>query len=1168
MPHTRFAHLHVHTEYSILDGLIPVKDLIAKAVQYKLPALAITDHGNMFGALDFYTQARSAGIKPIIGIETYVAPKSRADHALAETDDTSYHLLLLARNEKGYKNLLVLSSLAYLEGFYRKPRIDKELLAQHCEGLVAMSACTKGEISQALLKGDREKAKTAALFYKDLFGPDFYLEIQDHGIEDEKVINPGLMALSQELGIGLVATNDVHYLEAKDAKVHDVLLCIQTGTTLDDDKRLKFSNQSFYFRSPEEMVKLFGHIPGALENTVAIAERCNLTLDQLTCGKLHLPHFKVPEEYPSQNAYLKHLAETGLSQRFGQPTPGQRERLSKELEIIEKMNFAGYFLVVKDFVDYAKKSRIPVGPGRGSAVGSLVLYSLGITDVDPLQYHLLFERFLNPERISMPDIDIDFGDNKRDRMIDYVIEKYGKDSVCQIITFGTMQAKAAIRDVARAYKLAYSEADRLAKLIPFGKTIAESLKTTPDLVKLIKSDPRFVEVIEVAQAVEGRIRNASTHAAGVVITPGRLTDYLPLFKSPKTGDISTQFDMGWLEKCGLLKMDFLGLRNLTVIEQTLEMLAAKDVKVDIEKIPYDDALTFELLRRGDTIGLFQLESAGMRDLTVRFKTASIEDMIAIISLFRPGPMDLIEDFLKRKNGQEKIEFEHPLLEPICKDTYGVMIYQEQVMQAVQALAGYSLGAGYLMLKAISKKKQEDLEKQRPAFIKGCHTVNKISKEKAEKIFDTLAKFAGYGFNKSHAAGYAVLAYQTAYLKAHYPLEYMAALLTSVMGDTAKTMAFMANCRESKLTLLPPDINKSLYAYSPEDRSIRLGMGVVKNVGSSAVESVIKARQANGAFVSIEQVLERADARLVNRKALESLIKAGCFDSLDPDRTALLEKLDDLMIRAAQAREDQMKGQTLMFDAGAAAPPAVAKAQAAPAKAPHPIDRKAFLVYEKESLGFYLSGHPLEKHTAELKSLATHTISQLAELDDNDQVIVGGLISSFKIYTPKGSKPMGFVSLEDLTGFCEIVVFADLFESKREFIKEDTLVLVAGSVSTKENEFPKLVVADIFPLEQASGQLVEFLEISLEEDQLDQKFNQALTKLLDGHPGNCPVVFSVKGENGLPVKIRPKNIKVKIEHQLFTGLTELLQGPHFKLGGKWNPAPPRKRGNYQRNSQNE
>jgi DNA polymerase-3 subunit alpha len=497
-----------------------------------------------------------------------------------------------------------------------------------------------------------------------------------------------------------------------------------------------------------------------------------------------------------------------------------------------------------------------------------------------------------------------------------------------------------------------------------------------------------------------------------------------------------------------------------------------------------------------------------------------------------------------------------------------MIYQEQVMQAVQALAGYSLGAGYLMLKAISKKKQEDLEKQRPAFIKGCHTVNKIPKEKAEKIFDTLAKFAGYGFNKSHAAGYAVLAYQTAYLKAHYPLEYMSALLTSVMGDTAKTMAFMANCRESKLNLLPPDINKSHYAYSPEDGFIRLGMGVVKNVGSSAVESIIKARQAGQGFSSVEQVLEQADARIANRKALESLIKAGCFDSLDPDRTTLLEKLDDLMIRAAQAREDQQKGQTLMFDAGASVPQAAAKTQAAPAKTPHPIDRKAFLVYEKESLGFYLSGHPLEKHTAELKSLATHTISQLGELDDNDQVIVGGLISSFKIYTPKGGKPMAFVSLEDLTGFCETVVFADLFESKREFLKEDTLVLVAGGVSTKENEYPKLVVADLFPLEQASGQLVEFLEIALEEDQLDPAFNAALSRLLDGHPGNCPVVFAVKNGGDLPIRIKPKNIKVKVEHQLFTKLTELLKGPHFRLGGKWNPAPPRRRDNYRRNNQGE
>jgi DNA polymerase-3 subunit alpha len=1163
MPHARFAHLHVHTEYSILDGLIPVKSLVQRAAEQKLPAMAITDHGNMFGALDFYTQARSAGVKPIIGIETYIAPQSRTDRSLSESEDSSYHLLLLALNDKGYKNLMALSSIGYLEGFYRKPRIDREVLAAHAEGLVALTACTKGELSQAILKGDLDKARQVAGFYRDLFGRNFYIEIQQHGLDEEKTINPALVKLAKELDIPLAATNDVHYLEQKDAKVHEVLLCIQTGTSLEDENRLRLANDSFYMRSPAEMSSLFSELPKAIESTVEIAEKCNLTLDQLSCGKLHLPHFPIPAEFPSQNAYLRHLADQGLNRRYGQPTPGQKERLQKELEIIEKMNFAGYFLVVNDFIEYAKNNEIPVGPGRGSAVGSLVLYSLGITDVDPLKYNLLFERFLNPERVSMPDIDVDFGDNKRDRMIAYVTRKYGTDSVCQIITFGTMQAKAAIRDVARAYKLTYGEADRLAKLVPFAPgrqvTIADAMKTVADLAKLVKSDPRYGEVMEVAQAVEGRIRNASTHAAGVVITPGKLTDYLPLFKSPKTGDVSTQFEMGWLEKCGLLKMDFLGLRNLTVIEQTLALLKPKGIEVDLAALPLDDPLTYELLRRGDTTGVFQLESSGMRDLTVKVKTSSLEDIIAVISLFRPGPMDLIPDFLDRKNGVKKIEYEHPLLEPICRDTYGIMIYQEQVMQAVQALAGYSLGTAYLMLKAISKKKQEDLEKQRPAFIKGCHTVNKIGKEKAEKIFDLLAKFAGYGFNKSHAAGYAVLAFQTAYLKAHYPLEYMSALLSSVMGDTAKTVAFMANCRESKLDLLPPDINRSQWFYVPEGQAIRLGLGVVKNVGQSAVESIILVRNRLGGFTSIEQLLEQADSRIVNRKALESLIKAGCFDGLDPDRTLLLERLDDMMIKAAQVRSDLEKGQELLFGGEVAAP---AAKKAANASAPAIIDRKAFLAYEKESLGFYLSGHPLEKHAAELKSLATHTLSQLGELDDNDQVIVGGLVSGFKIYTPKGGKPMAFVNLEDLTGFGEVIVFADMFEAKRELIKEDSLLLVAGSVSTKEEQDAKIVAADLFPLEQAHSSLIEFLEITLEEEQLDG-LGEGLKQLLERYPGNCPVVFSVKNGSPVPVKIKPRNLKIKPGHELFSQLADLLGGQHFRLGGSWTPAPPRKRGNYQR-----
>ncbi|MDI6739793.1 MAG: DNA polymerase III subunit alpha, partial [Candidatus Edwardsbacteria bacterium] len=1159
--------------YSILDGLISVKQLVKKALEYRLPALALTDHGNMFGALDFYTQAREAGVKPIIGSEVYVAPASRFDKAPNDTGERSHHLILLARDETGYKNLMKLSSAGFLEGFYYKPRIDKELLQSHASGLLAMSSCTKGEIPQAILRKELQKARAAAAFYKELFGEHFFLELQDHGMEEEKKVIPALAALAKELDIPLVATNDVHYLESRDARAHDALLCIQTQSTVADQNRLKFVNDQFCFKSPEEMASLFREFPGAVANTVAVAERCNLILSDLGSGKLNLiPSYQAPKEYPSQMAYLRYLAETGLAKRYPKVTPGHEERLNKELAIIEKMNFAGYFLVVKDFIDFAKQHGVPVGPGRGSAVGSLVLYSLAITDVEPLGFNLLFERFLNPERASMPDIDIDFGDTKRDLVIGYVTEKYGKDSVCQIITFGTMQARAAVRDVARVLGIAYGEADKIAKLIPFGSAIGEAMKGVPDLARLIGSDPRFVDAIEIAKALEGRIRNAGTHAAGVVITPGKLTDYLPLYKNTKGGEISTQYEMGWLEQCGLLKMDFLGLRNLTVIEDTLAMVRAAGRQADIHAIPYDDPATYELLRRGDTTGLFQLESSGMRELTVKFQTSTLDDIIAIISLYRPGPMDLIPEFLERKNGRRTIEYEHPLLEPICRDTYGVMIYQEQVMQAVQALAGYTLGAGYLLLKAISKKKPEVLEKQRPAFVKGCKAINNIPQATAEKIFDTLAKFAGYGFNKSHAAGYAVLAYQTAYLKAHFPKEYMAALLSSVMGDSDKTILFMANCREMGIRLLPPDINASSYKYAPEGDSVRIGLGAVKNTGQSALEAVIAARQVRGRFDSLEHLLESVDGRFINRKSAESLIKAGCFDTLDPDRSGLLLGLDQALDGASQAREMKLKGQTSIFDLGPVpSPPClhaivrfgtqawrVAGTTPPPAKR---VDPKTFLTFEKEALGFYLSGHPLEKYSLELKSFATHTIGQLAELRDESQVILGGVIGAVKLIAQKNGGQMAFVTIEDLTGSCEIIVFSDLLETKRALIAGDSMVLVAGTVSTREEEAAKVVAADLFPLERCQSGLVQHLEIHLEQNQLSQEFNQNLSNLLDHHPGECPVVLLLKNENRQAIRIKARKHKVKPGHALFTELAALLGAPSYWFCGKWEPAPPKRKSKY-------
>ncbi len=1164
MQHARFTHLHVHSEYSILDGLIPVKSLVQRAAEHKLPALALTDHGNMFGALDFYTQARAAGIKPIIGSEVYIAPGSRKEKAPGDTGERSFHLVLLARDEGGYRNLMKLSSAGYLEGFYYKPRIDKELLAAHSGGLLALSSCLKGEVSQAVVRGDIDRARRAAAFYKELFGEHFYLEIQDHGLEDERRAIPALAALARELAIPLAATNDVHYLDAGDARAHDALLCIQTQTTVAEQNRMKLANDQFYFKSPREMADLFREFPQAVTNTALAAECCNLILSDLGSGKLNIPFFPVPREYPSQMAYLRYLAGAGLARRYPKVTPGHQERLDKELAIIEKMNFAGYFLVVKDFIDFAKANGVPVGPGRGSAVGSLVLYCLGITDVEPLRFNLLFERFLNPERVSMPDIDIDFGDTRRDRVIDYVAGKYGADSVAQIITFGTMQAKAAVRDVSRVMGLAYSEADKLAKLIPAAPvtpgrpvTIADSLKAVPELASLVRSDPRYGEVMEIARAVEGRIRNAGTHAAGVVITPGKLTDYLPLYRSTKGGEVSTQYEMGWLEQCGLLKMDFLGLRNLTVIEDTLAMVRSQGRQVDIHAVPFDDPKTYGLLRRGDTTGIFQLESSGMRELTVKFQTSTIDDIIAIISLYRPGPMKLIPKFLDRKNGLEKIEYEHPLLEPICRDTYGILIYQEQVMQAVQSLAGYTLGAGYSFLKAISKKRAEVLQQERPAFIRGCKATNGIPEAKAERIFDLLAEFAGYGFNKSHAAGYAVLAYQTAYLKAHFPREYMAALLSSVMGDSDKTVLFMTNCREMGLRLLPPDINASGYSYAPEGESVRIGLGAVKNTGQTALEALIEARERAGGFQSLPQMLESVDGKFINRKAAESLIKAGCFDRFDPDRQALLLGLDQALDGAGQAREMREKGQTSIFELGSVAHPA-----ARPRPTARKVDPKSFLAFEKEALGFYLSGHPLEKFEIEIKSFATHTVVGLAELRDGAPVILGGVVSAVKLIAPKsGGGQMAFVTVEDLTGSVEVIVFADLLESKRALVAVDSMVLVAGTVSTREEEAAKVAAADLFPLEQCRSGLVQHLEVHLEHHQLSKDFNEKLNAVFEHHPGDCPVVLLLKTETRQVVRIKARKHSVKPEHALFTELAALLGTPSYRFCGKWEPAPPRRRGRY-------
>ena len=945
MHHADFVHLHLHTEYSLLDGAISLDNLIKKALDLKMPAVAVTDHGNLFSALDFYLKAMKAGIKPIIGCEIYIAPGSRFNKTApaGQNEEASYHLILLARNKDGYKNLVKLVTSAYLEGFYYKPRIDKELLEKHHEGLIALSACLGGEIPSLLIQNRYEDAKKTALEYERVLGKDnFYLELQDNGIPEQEQVNRELIKLNKDTGIPLVATNDCHYLDMEDHKAHDALLCIQTGKTVKDANRLRFSSETFYMKTPEEMKKAFSHVPEAIANTVKIAERCNMEME---LGKYHLPHFPVPEGLTRED-YMADLARKGLEERFieieavrGQNSIDKTkysERLESEIAMLNKMGFAGYFLIVWDFIRYAKDHDIPVGPGRGSAAGSLVAYCLRITDLDPLPYNLLFERFLNPERISMPDIDVDFCMDRRDEVLKYVTEKYGQDHVTQIITYGTMLAKGVIRDVGRVLDIPYIEVDKVAKLVPnaLGITLAKAMEQEPKLREIQKKDARMAELMEIALLLEGQVRHASKHAAGVVISQLPLTEYLPLFKTPKD-EITTQFDMKGVEKIGLVKFDFLGLRTLTVIHKAVETINERLAKAplaaterfSINTIPFDDAKSFELLSRGETAGVFQLESSGMRDIVIKMKPQCFEDLIALVALYRPGPLQsgMVDDFIKRKKGATKITYELPELEPILKDTYGVIVYQEQVMQIARTLAGYSLGGADLLRRAMGKKDPEVMAKEKVPFLKGAEKQH-VNLKKAEAIFDLMAKFAEYGFNKSHSAAYALVSYQTTFLKAHYPVDYMAALLTSEVQDTDKVVKYIYESRLMGINILPPDVNDSRWDFSvieAHDReniepgsnigSIRFGLAAVKNVGSSAIEAMIEARESKGAYTSLADFCKKVDQRRVNRRVIEALIKCGAFDLTGARRSQMMDGIDMMMDQAAKHQEQESVGQFSIFD---------------------------------------------------------------------------------------------------------------------------------------------------------------------------------------------------------------------------------------------------------------
>ena len=1043
----KFVHLHTHSHYSLLDGLAKIKDLIATAKELKMNSLALTDHGNLYGAIEFYKEAKAAGIKPILGAEIYVAPRTRFNKE-AKIDDQYFHLTLLAENNIGWHNLIKLISSAYLEGFYYKPRADKELLEKYREGIIALSGCLGGEIPQFLVNDNFDEAKKTAEKYREIFGAEnFFLEIGHHqNIKESVKANAVMKKLSAETGIPLVATQDIHYLKKEDAQYHDILLAVQTGNKLSDDDRLTLKIDDFSMRSPEEMIEFFKDAPEAIENTVKIAERCNVNL---TLGKTLLPSFPI-EENISANQCLEKLISEKFPKRFPNPDEKILTRLKYELNVIEKTEFADYFLIVADFVNWAKNHGITVGPGRGSAAGSLVSYILGITDIDPLKYGLLFERFLNPDRISMPDIDLDFADNRRDEVVAYVRQKYGEDRVAQIITFGTMAARAAIRDAGRALGLPYSLCDQIAKLIPFNFKLEEAVKKIKELNDLYQKDPDAKRIIESAIHLEGVARHASVHACGVVISKEPLTDYTPLQFAPKdSSTIITQFEMHSIEDLGLLKMDFLGLKNLTIIEETLRLVKEmKGEEIDISKIPLNDKKTFELLQKAETVSVFQLESDGMRRYLKELKPTEFEDIIAMVSLYRPGPMELIPSFINRKHGREKVEYLHPKLEPILKNTYGIGIYQEQMMRIAQDLSGFTLAEADILRKAIGKKIKSLLDSQKEKLIKGM-LKNGIEQKTANAVWELFPPFAKYGFNKSHAACYALIAYQTAYLKSHYPIEFMTALFNANAGDIERIAFLVEEAKKNNVAVFPPDINKSFVNFAPEQNNIRFGLLTVKNVGANVIESIIDERLKNNDFKDFSDFLNRTLHKDLNKKSLGSLIKAGVFDSFNIERGLLLANIENILSFSQGVKKSRVSSQNNLFGSDFTN----GSLKLIPAS---PATNKEKLSWEKELVGLYISDHPLKEYSNKLKELKVMSIKELK----NKKTIggacrVAGVIVKIRKILTKNNEPMLFAKIEDLDDNLEIVVFPGALAKNPSLWRENNIIIIEGRLSHKDAE-PKLI----------------------------------------------------------------------------------------------------------------
>ncbi|MDD4861857.1 MAG: DNA polymerase III subunit alpha, partial [Smithellaceae bacterium] len=1103
MKHANFVHLHVHTQYSLLDGMIRLDDLFKKAKEYAMPAMAITDHGNMFGAIDFYKQAYANGIKPIIGCELYVAPRSRFDRTTSTIGEATRHLVVLVKNMQGYKNLMKLASAAHIEGFYYRPRVDKELLKQCSEGLIASSACLHGEIASHIVRGNMDEARKAALELRQIFGEDnFYLEIMENGIPDQKIANRGLIELSKDLSIPLIATNDCHYLNADHAEAHNVLLCIQTGKTIEDKDRMSMTSDQFYVKSPEEMQALFADVPEAIANTVSVAERCNLTFE---FGKFYLPKFEVKNPEESLEDYLERKAIEGLDKLLPTIMKYQKEdeaavrekyhkRLRSELEIIKKMGFAGYFLIVSDFIKHAKHTGVPVGPGRGSAAGSLVAYAIRITDIDPIRYGLLFERFLNPDRISMPDIDIDFCQERRGEIIKYVTEKYGKDKVTQICTFGKMMAKGVIRDVGRALNIPYGEVDRIAKLVPnvLNITLAEAFKMEPRFGEERRKNPQIDKMLSLSLILEGLNRHSSVHAAGVVISDAPLIERVPLF-APKD-DIVSQYSMKDIEAVGLTKFDFLGLKTLTVIRNAIDFIKeSHNIDVDINNLPLDDKETYRLLMKGETDGVFQLESSGMKDLLVNFKPDHIEDVIALIAAYRPGPMKMIPDFIARKHGKQQITYELPQLEPILKETYGIILYQEQVMQIANVIGGYTMSQADTLRKVMGKKQVAAMEKEKPKFLEGAKK-QKINENKAKTIWDQMETFAEYGFNKSHSAAYAIITYQTAYLKAHYPVAFMAALLTSEKDNRDKIIKHMSNCKEMGINILPPDINESQKDFSISGENIRFGLAAVKNVGEAAIESIIDMRR-EAAFTSFMDFLSRVDLRKVNRRVIESLIKCGSFDSLGNTRRELMECLDSAMDEAQRKQKELLSNQASIFDQLDTDNSTDANGGGS-FQIPHlpEWDRKELLSIEKETLGFYISGHPLHGYADKLNLVANTNSTTLNTKRDKDTITIAGVISSLAERLTRKKDVMCNVVLEDLQGSVSIIFWADVYKKFYALLHADEPVVVQGTVDVGDESL-KIIAQDVTPLSKALENPYKQVRFMIDTDKVSPEKIESLSETI-------------------------------------------------------------------------